>query len=110
SPLDLVLGRLAVGLFTGFFLRDLAFIAEEDERRDIELVGIALTVLVGALAIERPDEHTLRATPATFLQLSDEMAYESGLTRAADCIEHYDVGVSAVPRAVKLGHLRLATE
>ena len=76
---DLLLRRRPAGGFARLGLRRLALEAEEGQRRDIERVGVALAVLVGALAVERPDEHALRAAPAAFLQHLDEMPHERGL-------------------------------
>ena len=91
-------------------LRRLALEAKEGQRRDIERVGVALAVFVGALAVERPDEHALRAAPAAFLQHLDEMADERGLALAADGVERDDVAVRVLPGFEELRHFSFAAE
>ena len=107
---DLLLRRRAACGFARLGFRRLALEAEEGQRGDIERVGVALAVLVGALAVERPDEHALRAAPAAFLQQLDEMADERGLARAADGVERHDVAVRVVPGFEELRHFSGAAE
>ena len=107
---DLLLRRRPACGFARLGLRCLALEAEEGQRSDIERVGVALAVLVGALAVERPDEHALRAAPAAFLQHLDEMAHERGLAGAADGVEGDDVAVRVLPGFEELRHFSGAAE